>query len=242
MRTRFYIELHGEGDGVAIKGELVKLLQAANLAPGFEPAEVERRKDELLKDVPEARRDSLRKSFVAMIFEPMYASWGLVSNVSGNVYEVRMANPYSFRVQASVTRVVSALRAKAGKQKLDLSFKPEVEIFETAEDQAAYQATILDRRLWKLARADKRVSWRIFLVALWVALIGFVVTMPGAPQLLFRDVLGFSPAWALWSTDTLGRLAAAAIVATATALLDVYLHWRHLQGVAPVIWPLEGQR
>ena len=104
------------------------------------------------------------------------------------------------------------------------------------------QATILDRHLWKLARADKRVAWRIFLFSLWVGVVGFVLTMPGAPQTILRDVLGFAPPWAAWSADTLGRLAAAALVAAATALLDVYLHWRHLQAVAPVVWPLEGQR
>ena len=242
VRTRFYIDLQGDGDAAANKAQLIKLLQDANLAPSFEVAEVDRRKEDLLKEVPEARRDVLRKTIVATVFEPMYASWGIVSNVSGGVYEFRMSNTYSFRVQASVARVVSALRSKGAKQKLDLVFKPEIEIFETPEDQAAYQATILDRKLWKLARADKRVSWRIFLVALWIAIAGVIVTMPGAPQLVFRDLLGWSPAWAGWMVETCGRLAAAAVVAAATALLDVYLHWRHLQGVAPVVWPLEGQR
>jgi hypothetical protein len=242
VRTRFYVDLQGDGDMAANKAQLIKLLQDANLAPSFDEAEIVRRKEDLLKEVPEARRELLRRSIVTTVFEPMYASWGIVSTVSGSVYELRMANPYSFRIQASVARVVSALRAKAAKQKIRLTFKPEVEIFESNDDQAAYQATILDRRLWKLARGDKRVSWRIFLVASWIALIGIVMTMPGAPQLVFRDVLGWSPAWATWGVETLGRCAAAALVAAATALLDVYLHWRHLQGVAPVVWPLEGQR
>ena len=118
VRTRFYIELEAEGDAAALKGELAKLLAAANLAPSFEPAEIDRRRDELLKEVPDARREPLRKAFVSTLYEPMYASWGFISNVSGRVYEVRMSNPHSFRLQASVARVVSALRARSGKLKL----------------------------------------------------------------------------------------------------------------------------
>ena len=242
MRTRFYIELDSDGDAAAQKEALGKMLLAANLAPSFEPSEIDRRKDDLLKEVPEARRETLRKSFIATVFEPMYASWGMVGNVSGNVYEVRMSNAHAFRLQASVARVVSALSAKAGKQKLKLSFKPEVEIFETADDQSVYQATILDGRLWKLARTDKRVAWRIFMVAAWAALLCLLVTMPGQAGGLLRETLALGPAWTPWLVDLSGKLAAAALVEAATALLDVYLHWRHLQAVAPVVWPLEGQR
>ena len=161
MRTRFYIELEGAGDAAALKGELLKLLADANLAPSFEPAEIDRRRDELLKELPEARREPLRKAFVTTLYEPMYASWGFIAGVSGRVFEVRMSHSHAFRLQASVARVVSALRARAGKMKLRLKFKPEVEIFETAEDHAQEQATILEQKLWRFARADKRVSWRL---------------------------------------------------------------------------------
>lgn len=242
MRTRFYIELEAEGDAVALKGELAKLLQAANLAPSFDAAEIDRRRDELLKEVPDARRDPLRKSFVTTLYEPMYASWGFISNVSGKVYEIRMSNPHSFRLQASVARVVSAMRARSGKLKLGLKFKPEVEIFETSEDHAQEQATIVEQRLWRFARTDKRVSWRLFLLAALVSVAGLVLTMPGAAGQVLANGLGVSPPWLQWWTETLGRLSAAGLVVAATALLDVYLYWRHLQGVAPVIWPLEGQR
>ena len=114
VRTRFYIELETEGDAAALKDQLSNLLLAANLAPGFEQAELDRRRDDLLKEVMEPRREALRKAFVMTLFEPMYASWGMISNVSGRVYEVRMSNPYAFRLQASVARVVSALRARCG--------------------------------------------------------------------------------------------------------------------------------
>ena len=127
MRTRFYIELDADGDAAALKGELMKLLAAANLAPSFEPSEIDRRRDELLKELPEARRETVRKAFVTTLYEPMYASWGFIGNVSGRVFEVRMSNTHAFRLQASVARVVSALRARSGKLKLGLKFKPEVE-------------------------------------------------------------------------------------------------------------------
>lgn len=242
MRTRFYIELEAEGDAVALKDQLAKLLAAANLAPAVEPAEIDRRRDELLKELPEARREPLRKAFVTTFYEPMYASWGFISGVSGRVFEVRMSNTHAFRLQASVARVVSALRSRAGKLKLGLKFKPEVEIFETADDHAQEQATILEQRLWRFARTDRRVAWRLFLLAALVAAIGLFLTMPGAGGLVLRDTLGVSPPWLQWWSDTLGRMAAAGLVVAATALLDVYMHWRHLQSVAPVIWPLEGQR
>lgn len=242
MRTRFYIELEKEGDAAALKGELCKLLQEANLAPSFDPAEIDRRRDDLLKEIAEPRRESLRKAFVTTLYEPMYASWGFISNVSGRVFEVRMSNPHAFRLQASVARVVSALRTRAAKLKLGLKFKPEVEIFETAEDHAQEQATIVEQRLWRFARRDKRVSWRLFLLAGLLTAAALVLTMPGPAGLLFRDLLQVSPPWLQWSTETLGRLASAGLVVATMSLIDVYLHWRHLQSVAPVIWPLEGQR
>jgi hypothetical protein len=242
VRTRFYIELEKEGDASALKSELTKLLLEANLAPAFDPAEIDKRRDELLKEIPDARRETVRKAFVTTLYEPMYASWGFISNVSGRVFEVRMSNPHSFRLQASVARVVSAMRARAGKLKLGLKFKPEVEIFETAEDHAQEQATILEHKLWRFARWEKRVAWRLFWLASVLAIAALVLTMPGPSGMLFRDALGVSPAWLQWWTDTLGRFASAGLVVAATALLDVFLHWRHLQGVAPVIWPLEGQR
>lgn len=242
LRTRFYIELEAEGDTAALKDQLSNLLQAANLAPGFEQAELDRRRDDLLKEVMEPRREALRKAFVMTLFEPMYASWGMISNVSGRVYEVRMSNPYAFRLQASVARVVSALRARAAKLKIGLKFKPEVEIFELAEDHSQEQALILEQRLWRVARVDKRVPWRLFLVAAVVTTAGLLMTMPGASGFVLRDLFGVSAPWQQWWMETIGRLAVAGMVVATMTLVDVFLHWRHLQSVAPVVWPLEGQR
>ena len=66
--------------------------------------------------------------------------------------------------------------------------------------------------------------------------------MPGAASQMLGGAFGLSAPWLQWWTETLGRMSAAGLVVAATALLDVYLYWRHLKGVAPVIWPLEGQR
>ena len=72
--------------------------------------------------------------------------------------------------------------------------------------------------------------------------------MPGAPQLIFRDLLGWSPPWAGWMVETWGRLAAAALVAAATALpwmvltqqaiSLLYQYWLHTESIR-TLGPLE---
>ena len=218
--------------------DLRAALDHANWIPSLaaDSPSVLMRRREILADIGAENKEAASETTKLVIFDEANEAWGLVNNVTGRTYTIRIKHPDREALKRSSARLVEDLQSSMVHLFRDrrpaFTFQPQIDVLLPESNQLAFQGTVLPPKRFRAALQERRSEAALGLAAFLAAGTLLVVT---APPFLGPPMSG-ADSWYVWATGNLERLSTAALVTAAVSWLEVVIRWFQLRRQPTIRW------